>query len=877
MNLLLTSSRRLALLALLVCAPSEAFAERTPVPVPRGLQDDSPPAPSNADGELETPTTWRGQRFVVRSSIIDGRRHVQLFDSRGKLAAEQAIPRTALSSVDNLQLIARETPVRGNDNVLDVRIEGRAFGGAVVAYQSVFGLDARGRTVLTVWSGRLAEAETGDTFHIEDLDGDGKDELVLYAQTPTVTFCGRTKAPLFPRVWDTKSQSFRPVHLRPALPSGTRRIDVRDEAPERRWSVGTELRSVSSSASRAVDRSYGRAPSSLSDGDDSTVWLARTGSGEAGDFISAQINPAAGLAGFAYTLPEDPALRPKRLLLSTQSGTFDIAIPANQRSGYAALPEVMSTDCATISIVETASRSRGVGFAELHFYTGLDVGGAQESLEARVFAPYRQANNAIERNRIAQLMRVNDPALVEGAIAMLPTLDLGQQAPVVDALMSSELGQKAVYAELSHGKLSSAAIAAVGRSLSRGEGQGIDELYLVLERSNDQDTRESLLRVVSRTVTSQDALRLLPLVTHASSSSRADIAFGLGQAQFTDIDTLLSALEGKPEIDLVLLRAVSRIARRQAGRHPAQLHADAIEKLNQAMDDENGTVARVAYQLSGILGVTVLRPRLLDAFENDPNAHIRLAALKGLAEYDRYFAEDTGNTVLLIDALESEDPSIRIAAAQLLRERTLDELEINFIVSTLKKEIWTEASRPLVVALIRQSRSDVDQRVADLLLHLDPSMLRTAFVTWQSRQTPPSFAALNKVFDRARPNETYLIAWTRAAARVETEEAAHALRTHFADERLPLRARTALLEALGRQRMASNLPVLMTQLAESGSVDIRRAAARGLAWYDQHPEAQDALESAREHERNETVLDAVSASLKALDMARTTRELLRQN
>lgn len=877
MSLLTHVPRTLIFSLLLSAGMNTAQAERLAVPTPKSEGQDEVTAPSNAHAPLHAEVEWRGKTIQVHSTVIDGQRDIELRDDRGRSLVNLKIPRSALSMVDQLQIVAVEREVRGGSSILDVRLEGRSLGGTIVAYQSIYRYEGRGTSIAILWSGRVSETETGDVFRVEDLNGDGKDELVLYAQTSLVGYCGRDDAPLYPRVWDSKSKSFRVVSLLPPLPPGTRRLNVQPEAPTRRWSSAAELRSVSSNAGRAIQRSYGRAPSSLSDEDPTTFWSTNAPGAGVGSFITAQINLAAGLAGFAYTLPEDTGLAPSRVLLTTPVGHYEIPLPQGQRSGYVELPEVIETHCATLSILEVRPRARGAGLAELHFYTGIDTGDLDASLEQRIFQPYREAKDIIERNRLAQLMRVNDARVVEGAMVMLPTLEPGQQPPVVEALMSTPLGQAALYEQLANSKLSSSSIAAIGRSLRRGDGGGIEALYDILEETRDEGTREELIRVVSRTVTSQDALRLLPLIDKASGPSRGDLAFGLGQAQFVDIDALLLALNGRPSDDLVLLRAVSRIARRQAGRQPARLSEEAIAKLSAAMNNDNGTVARVAYQLAGVLGVSALRPRLLQAFEEDPHGHIRLAALKGLATYDLYFAKDTGNTVLLIDALESEDPSIRIAAAQLLRDRMLDELEINFILSKLREEIWTESSRSLVVALIRQGRSDVDLRTAEVITHLDPSLLRTAFVTWQSRQTPPPLLALERLFDRARPNETNLISWTRAMARIETEEAAQVLRGHFEDERVPLRVRAAMLEGMGRQRMKSNLPTILDQLRTSGSIDLRRAAARSLAWFEQVPEARAGLEDAADRETNETVLDSVRASLRALDAAQKTREILLQD
>lgn len=866
--------KALAPLALLFTAMS-AMADAAPTAT-ASLADipEAPRPPSNRDATLELEATWRGHALQARSSAVDGQRTLQLLDARGRELWNYRIPKTALSVVDHLELHAAEIPVRGDVALFEVVVRGRSYGGGAVQYRTVLQADARVRDIETLWSGRQAAHDTGDTLRIEDLDGDGRDEIVLYARTPAVSFCGAEAAPLFPRVWDARSDRFRPVSLKPAIPAGTTTLRA-TPAPQRQTvSTGIELWGVSSNDARTIDRSYGRAPASLHDGDIETAWTPREPQGGVGAFVTAQVNLAAGVGGFVVEFAPGDASRATRLLVQLEDASYDIHVPADLIRGEVIFPITHNSSCATLQVVEVADGTRAVSLAELYFYSGLDLSEDDAIYEERVFGAYRDASDTIERTRLAQLMRQDDPRIIRGALALLPTLPPAHQPPVVEALMSTDVGRDAIYSELAAGSLSASSVAAVGRSLRRGSTEGIDQLYATLAETKELTTREALLRVLSRTVTHDDALRLLPFLDDSSTAARTDLAFGLGQALFTDIDRLLLTLNTQPAHDLVLLRAVTRIARRQAGRTPADLSAPAIAKLSEAMNNDNGTVARVAHQLVGILGVGSLRDRLVTAFEEDPHSHIRLAALKGLAEYDQYFAEDIGNTFLLLSALESEDPSIRIAAARLLRERTLDELEIDFIIRVLKEEIWSEASRPLLVALTRQGRPDVDQRTADTVANMEPGLMRAVFVAWQSRREPPQLRVLESLYDDARPNEVNLIAWIRVAARVETESGAEALRRRFADEALPVRARASILEALGRQRIETNLPLLREQLKQAGSVDLRRAAARGLAWFELSDSALAALNDALEHERNETVLDSVRAAITTIERAQSTRELL---
>lgn len=875
---------RLTLSALsLLGLSTTAYAERTMTSAPAGFARPQLPPAGSATSDpsrfaiphVSSPVQWRGVSYTRHNEERNGAHVVLLRDARGREVWSTTVPKTALALVEDLVVLHEEVPVRGQAPLLEIRFEGKGLGGSPIAYRIFLTQESRGQAPITVWQGRESEGETGDTFHIRDLDGDGKDEIVLFAQTPAVRFCGQEQTPLFPRVWDPKTQSFRLISLRLPIRAGTPTLPVLAEAPSDRWDNDANLQAVSSNERRTVVRSYGNAPAVLHDGDLSTAWFDNAPGRGIGTFVSATVHPMAGLAGIAYAHPESSTDRATSVMISVEDGRAFLAdLPPNQRQGYIPLPEVMASSCVTLAVLDAHPRAQRIGFAELHVHTGLDVMPFEEAINARIVRPYLEAEDTIARTRIAQLVVVNDDTVVAAAIQVLQDVEPAAQGPLVDALLRTEKGRAGVYDLLVRGKLSATAVAAVGRSLNRGAGVGVDQLYDLLGRSNDDEARIALIRVISRTVSGQDALRLLPVLATAPANSRTDLAFGLGQAQFTDIDTLLLELRGEPAKDLVVLRAVSRIARRQAGRTRPPLSPEAVEKLAAALDDDNGTVARVAFQLAGILGVDSLRPRLQIALEKDPHSAIRLAALKGISAYDAHFAEAAGDSVLLIDLLEDNDPSVRITAAQLLRDRQLSETEINYVFQALRREVWSEASRSLVVALIRQNRSDIDIRLAETLQHVDVSLDRTAFITWQARQRPAPLAALERMEQRARPNETNFIAWTRSIARIQSPTAAALLHRVFQDQHLPIRSRAAVLEAMGRQRQVESIALLIDTLENSGSVDHRRAAARGLAWFEQRPDVRSALNAALDAERNETVLSAIQSALRALDLGQTTREIL---
>lgn len=840
--------------------------------IPQSASQTAEPSQATSDASgRESRAVWGGQNFTVRVLRTERERHVEIRDRHNQRIAYERIPSTALSSARNLRITAQERPIKGSTSALDVRIEGEGFGGATSVYQLLF--TAPHANPRLIWAGRHVTTGTGERLEIQDLHGKGKEQIVTYAQSPTVQFCGQEQAPLFPRVWNEHERTFELISLRPHLPANPQKLEVQREAPAQHWGVGAAWHGVSSDAGHRVLRSYGKAPERLWDHDLDTAWRTQGPDGGVGNFITAQINPAAALAGIHYALTKDPAYRPQQIALTTESATYLVDIPTSQQEGYIALPSVEATRCVTLSIVEASPKARGAGFAELHLYTGLDVGAPEEVFETQILAPYREAPNRIEQERIAQLLVIDDPRLAQGAVRMLQELDRDGQAPVIDALMRTENGRVALYQALQNTELSSSAIAALGRALRTNDPENIDALFDILDHTNKRNIEHSIIRILSRSISAKDAPRLIPYIESAPSTWRGDFVFGLAKIPKRDIHLLLHALNGSLVSDPVILRAATRIARREQAL-PLTLDPTSIAHLERALDHDNGTIARIAYELVGWLHVEALQPRLLLAFEDDTQSQIRLAAFRGLVHYATIQEPEDQGTSLLLRALRSDDPSMRIEAARQFRTRDLHNNEVDFILDALRQERWPEASRPLLTALIRQKDAAIDAKVAALLLKKDRSLLRTALVAWQSRSEPVAFDTLTSLVAEAQSSDSLLSNWVRAAGNVANEDAAQYLRAMFSETRTSDRIRAEILESLGRQRMDENIALLSAQLQNQEVAELRRAAARGLAWYTRHPEVKRDLKRAQLQEKEPAVQRSIAHALQAIYTAESARELL---
>lgn len=834
-------------------------------------QSHPPSADTSPSSARSTHITWNGYAYTVRLVGTQRDRHVEVLDRREQRVAYQRIPNTALASVRNLSLHAEERTVQGRTNILDVRITGAGLGNAPFTYQLIF--TAPYNAPRLIWAGRHITTGTGERFTTEDLDGDGKEELVTYAQSPTVSFCGQEHAPLFPRAWNEHLLEFELVSIRPPLPTHATPLNVQSSAPANHWGVGAEWRGVSSDAGHRVLRSYGRAPARLWDHDPNTEWRTQGPQGGVGNFISGQVNPYAQLAGIGYTLSQDPAYHPQTIALSTETSVFVIDLPRDQTEGYIALPKLDTTACVTLSIVDASSKARGAGFAELHIYTGLDVGTPSEVFETQILTPYRQAPNRIEQERIAQLLTIDDARLARGAVRLLQELDRDAQVPIVDALMRTNNGRQELYQALQKTELSSSAIAALGRALRTKDPDNVDALFDILDHTTQRNIEHSIIRILSRAIRAQDAPKLLPYIENAPSTWRGDFVFGLAKIPKRDVHILLHALRGSRVSDPVILRAATRIARREQALS-VTLDDQSIQNLERALNDDNGTVARIAYELTGWLHVEALQDRLVHAFENDPQSHIRLAAFRGLVHYSGMQSDDEDSASLLLQALQSDDPSMRIEAARQFRTRNIHPNEVDFILRALREERWPEASRPLLTALIRQKDEALDARIAALLLKKDRSLLRTALVAWQSRSQPLDFNILTSLVEEAESSDSLLSNWVHVAGNISTEDAATYLRTMFDAPRYSDRVRAEMLESMGRQRVDTNVALLRAQLQNKNSAELRRAAARGLAWYTQHPEVKRDLQRAQQDEDDVNVQRSIEYALQAIRTAQNARELL---
>lgn len=828
---------------------------------------------ANDNAVLTTEVQWDKQKLIVESRVVDEHRVVTIRTHKGMLLGETRFPYSSLATKRKLDLVAEQKTVRGHDDLLDIQIIGESFGGDPIRYQIIFLPDHRRLHFEQIWLGRHAAGAAGDRFVIEDNDKDGKDELLLYAQSSSVFLCGDTPTRLYPRVWHWGASEFREAPLR--LPDTTHAIDLQTEKdpPTASHGRGALLKSVSSNQMHNVPRSYGRAPSSLTDENASTVWLSKSLKRGIGNFLSFDINPKAGLAGISFVLPENVKQRPRELLVLTEKNTYRVRLASNTISGYIALPQTEETSCASVVLSDAASNVTQVGLASLWVYSGLDIGDVSDAFESKVIQPYLKAKNRIEQEQLASLMVTHDEETLKQIVAILPTLTPKAQVPIIGALSQTNEGRHALQSELQNGQLSSAAIAALGRSSHQGARQELDLLFDAVATTHDDDTRKALIRVLSRSVRNEDALRLLPLLADADISSRGNLIYGLANAGPSSLNDMLNALGASAISDQILLRSAIQILKRSPTYRARNLDDTAIEALRRTLNHDDGSIARMAYELTGMLNITPLMKELHAAYETDPHEAIRLSAMRGLVQGAMHDNKEKALR-LVLDALQSESPSIRIDAARRLHVVGLNDEAVERLFSILEQEQWPDVSRPILHALVRHNSPSLDTRIIALMPTLSPNLQRSTLVAWQSRTDVLSTDALLQALGIIQNDDIALSAWIRIAARNDDPAIYDALNNLLKQKSNKTRLYGIILEALGRQKNQQAIATLTHALQKSDDPKIRHAAARGLTHYTENPELYALLQKAAKNEHDPHVLQAIQHAIRSMDLARRTRELL---
>lgn len=334
-------------------------------------------------------------------------------------------------------------------------------------------VDVRGARASVRWTGRLdLHGDPGerrrDVLRVEDLTGDGVDDLLVGTVEEARTLCG-VETLLQPRALDPRSGELRSVSIRRLpvvenereIPASTERPDeLRDDVPLVRGLVPHAATSTSGVPDFAVSP-----PASLTDDDLSTAWIeGHPGNGrwEGVSFAWA----ASGLhAHFVALVPSEHADAPAAVWLLHDAGRIRVRAPERDGFWWIRLPEPVQTRCISVVLDAPpgAPASAHTGFAEVRVFTEVESGGGLEGLFMRLAEGGREADAAARA-----LALVGEPALEHVAtrwadmptrerLALMPLLERHAARDDAGALLRSA-------AQASEPTLSEAALAACERS-----------------------------------------------------------------------------------------------------------------------------------------------------------------------------------------------------------------------------------------------------------------------------------------------------------------------------------------------------------------------------------------------------------------------------
>jgi HEAT repeat protein len=342
---------------------------------------------------------------------------------------------------------------------------------ATGAYEIFAGLD--GENLEAAWEGRTGMSgdfgERWGWFLDWEPREPGAKALVpiLYALHEQVRLCGYGMVPLYVRLYDPASRTFRPVSFDRTRRAGQGWGD--GAAPSEAPSTGKPItiistlapkkeplavpvlddflnfKSSSSSAGDKGDPTLGSAPLGLGDGMPQSGWVEGAGGHGWGEFVTAGLTeaslPITSLVLQATRGPDDPDRsrwnRVKKITLTTSSGArYIVKIPSDplkspDRPVVITFPKPVQTSCLSI-IVQDVYKAKKTGgeytyLGEVSAYTSLDTGEGIAALLDWFEDPGRSA-------RASELLADLNPSALPAVVDAWDTLGPAPRLGVVDAI-----------------------------------------------------------------------------------------------------------------------------------------------------------------------------------------------------------------------------------------------------------------------------------------------------------------------------------------------------------------------------------------------------------------------------------------------------------
>ncbi|MCB9633683.1 MAG: HEAT repeat domain-containing protein [Sandaracinus sp.] len=543
-------------------------------------------------------------------------------------------------------------------------------------------VDARGARVDVRWTGRLdPHGDPGerrrDVLRVEDLTGDGVDDLVVGTVEEARSVCG-VETVLEPRAIDPRSGELRPVMLR-------RLEAIAEESElaatnERPAALGDDLPLVRALVPRATTSTAGIAdsvappPVALVDGDASTAWLeGHPGNGrwEAAIFRWAASGLDARHVALVPAAP--PAASPSAVWLVHDGGRVRVRAPAQGGTWWVTLPAPISTRCLAVVLDAPNGEpaSAHSGFAELRVFTEVETGGGLGALFARLAEGGREGDEAA---RVLAL--VGERALAEVATRW-PDMPSAERRALIPLLERFAVREEA---------------AALLRSAARAEDETLRTNALAAcERAGEAGHRVLVGLISDPAVGDEAAVRAARVAPTLTLPAALEALSDAGGPQRPELRTALGTAAARAE------GGASVVERWLLAEPPIGARASA--SLALASHEENRAVAAAAFRAATGADAFEDRWRLAKAaaFLPRETTETWIATLLGAEEWmlrreallvvSGWAADESART-LVRGHLEDPYPRVRAAAAGALARLDATSHDVELLAAVARRDKW---------------------------------------------------------------------------------------------------------------------------------------------------------------------------------------------
>ncbi len=708
-----------------------------------------------------------------------------------------------------------------------------------------------------IWSGSVNALEPGARIEIADLNADGRKEVVLGEFDAQVLFCGRSRARLFPRIWDFKKRGFIPAPFEPRLPPGTTEVTARldDDAPGashfgdivRFRSASSDLRDTRHGLTTRVSL-----PTALGDGRPETAWIEGVDGGGRGQFVTADTSrafPMRAMRIFPGHGANDRTFaahgRPSRVLLTFSGGeTIAATLPpvtrrqlAEGSALYIEFPEPVITHCVTVLVLDVEGGERGPGTAisEIAPLFVPDYLDRAEAIRTVVQTLTVEKDRRRRRDLIRVARSVGPEVLPAVREAFELELSREDRLPRLEALIPllaalTPDGVREIAARLlAHPQLSTADLARLQRIISLDAPAYADSLLeLALDDSAPELSRSRAVQIVGRAAPADKVIALAPLLGHGDRSLRSRVVRGVSRAPLSASDTLLEIASKNPDSPQChdALWALDRIVRRHTrGRFEDLPGAERILNIYNRTED-----LRVRLRALALLnrvrapGADVF---LVTVVESKEREELRELAVMALVHYPADSVTDA-----LIRTLRDESPTLRIAAVNALGSRPNLPRVVREVTDYTRQESWKRGRAAGYRLLAESDLRDGADYLYELIEGADDSRAYDAiFAVVAARHHVRPLTLEPIIVGNERPARVRMKAIQALAFATDPDSARMLVQFLSGEVTVDDELRSAAARALGRRRSGPGLTALVDAVTDPTDPPLQRACIRSLGFY----------------------------------------------